>query len=153
MLSIDRRKLYGHLMPCEAGVDRRALTSPSVVYCQFFELFGAGRSTASFSSCSMLVGPLLPNSHHCGTVSLHMSCYCTIGKSSFSKANNSARSNSVSRWNFSFFILMDAYLGFSECPPLIIIINCFQRLATAFYLYAYSICSESAVHATHARRL
>ncbi|GFU36377.1 hypothetical protein TNCV_4915981 [Trichonephila clavipes] len=30
-----------------AGVDHHALTSPSVVHCQFFELFGARRSTAS----------------------------------------------------------------------------------------------------------
>ena len=36
-----RRKLYGHSPP--AGVDRRALTSTSVVNCQFFELFGACR--------------------------------------------------------------------------------------------------------------
>ncbi|GFX14892.1 hypothetical protein TNCV_1486341 [Trichonephila clavipes] len=39
-------KLYGHSPPCEAGVDRRSLTSPSVVHSQFFELFGARRSTA-----------------------------------------------------------------------------------------------------------
>ncbi|GFV11554.1 uncharacterized protein TNCV_975461 [Trichonephila clavipes] len=38
---------YGHSPLRGAGVDRRALTSPSVVHCQFFELFGARRSTAS----------------------------------------------------------------------------------------------------------
>ena len=37
-------------------------------------------STASFSSCSVLVGPLLPNSHHCITIPLYTSCYWTIGK-------------------------------------------------------------------------
>ncbi|GFT70432.1 hypothetical protein TNCV_2658631 [Trichonephila clavipes] len=47
MRSTAWRKLYGHSPPCGAGVDRHALTSPSVVYCQFFELFGARRSTAS----------------------------------------------------------------------------------------------------------
>ena len=36
-------------------------------------------SIVSFSSCSVLVGPLLPNSHHCGTVPLHTSCYWMIG--------------------------------------------------------------------------
>ncbi|GFY07487.1 uncharacterized protein TNCV_5086721 [Trichonephila clavipes] len=41
------RKLYGHSLPFGAGVDRRAQRSPSVVHCQFFELFGARRSTAS----------------------------------------------------------------------------------------------------------
>ncbi|GFS87938.1 hypothetical protein TNCV_3426881 [Trichonephila clavipes] len=41
------RKLYGHSPPCGAGVDRRALTSPFIVHCQFFELFGARRTTAS----------------------------------------------------------------------------------------------------------
>ncbi|GFX31745.1 hypothetical protein TNCV_170781 [Trichonephila clavipes] len=41
------RKLYGHSQPCVAGVDRHALTSPSVIHCQVFELFGARRSTAS----------------------------------------------------------------------------------------------------------
>ncbi|GFX63500.1 palmitoleoyl-protein carboxylesterase NOTUM [Trichonephila clavipes] len=41
------RKLYGHSPPCGAGVNRLVLTSPSVVHCQFFELFGAPWSTAS----------------------------------------------------------------------------------------------------------
>ena len=41
-------------------------------------------STASFSSCSVFLGPLLPNSHHCGTVP-----HRAIGKTSFSKAYNS----------------------------------------------------------------
>ncbi|GFU88545.1 hypothetical protein TNCV_4442221 [Trichonephila clavipes] len=40
------RKLYGHSPPCGAGVHRRVLTSPSVVHWQFFQLFGAHRSTA-----------------------------------------------------------------------------------------------------------
>ncbi|GFV31645.1 uncharacterized protein TNCV_692191 [Trichonephila clavipes] len=35
------------------------------------------------SSC-----PLLPNTHHCVPVPLHMSSYCVIGKSSFSKVDN-----------------------------------------------------------------
>ncbi|GFU75808.1 hypothetical protein TNCV_1652681 [Trichonephila clavipes] len=58
--------------------------------------FGAGvddrhalqSSTACFWSCSVLVGPLLPNSHHCGIVPLHTSSYCATGKSSFTKADN-----------------------------------------------------------------
>ncbi|GFX97985.1 hypothetical protein TNCV_4906361 [Trichonephila clavipes] len=33
--------------PCGAGADRHALTSPSVVHCQFFKLCGARLSTAS----------------------------------------------------------------------------------------------------------
>ncbi|GFV12609.1 HTH_Tnp_Tc3_2 domain-containing protein [Trichonephila clavipes] len=41
------RKLYGHSSPRGAGVDRHALTSPSIVHYQFFELFGALRSTSS----------------------------------------------------------------------------------------------------------
>ena len=45
-------------------------------------------SIANFSSCSMFVGPLLPNSNHYGTVLLHMSYYCAIGKFSFSNAGN-----------------------------------------------------------------
>ncbi|GFW43233.1 hypothetical protein TNCV_1349961 [Trichonephila clavipes] len=36
-----------HSPPCGVGIDRHALTSPSVIHCQFFELFGARRSTAS----------------------------------------------------------------------------------------------------------
>ncbi|PRD22396.1 UNVERIFIED_CONTAM: hypothetical protein NCL1_49189 [Trichonephila clavipes] len=56
------RKLYGHSPTCGAGVDRRTLTSPSVVHCHFFELFGARRFTAS-------------NSHHCGTIPLRTSSY------------------------------------------------------------------------------
>ncbi|GFS65274.1 hypothetical protein TNCV_2451161 [Trichonephila clavipes] len=75
MLLSAWRKLYGHSPPCGAGVDRRARTSPS-------------SSTDSFSSCSVFVSPLLPNSHHCGTVPLHTSSYCAMGKSSFSKADN-----------------------------------------------------------------
>ncbi|GFW49457.1 hypothetical protein TNCV_3059641 [Trichonephila clavipes] len=53
------------------------------------------RPLPGFPSCSVLVGPLLPNSHHCGTVRLHTSSYCAIGKSSFSKADNLPRSNSM----------------------------------------------------------
>ena len=47
-----------------------------------------GLSITSFSSCSMLVSPLLPNSHHFGTVPLQTSCYCVIRISSFSKTDN-----------------------------------------------------------------
>ncbi|GFY24435.1 uncharacterized protein TNCV_1014831 [Trichonephila clavipes] len=47
MLPTAWRKLYGHSPTCGAGVDRHALTSPSVTHCRFFELFGARRSTAS----------------------------------------------------------------------------------------------------------
>ncbi|GFS85004.1 uncharacterized protein TNCV_1306111 [Trichonephila clavipes] len=54
----------------------RSRPSPSVVHCQFFELFGARRSTASKLS------------HDCRTVPLHTSSYCAIEKSSFSKADN-----------------------------------------------------------------
>ncbi|GFV01581.1 hypothetical protein TNCV_2961741 [Trichonephila clavipes] len=61
----------GHSPPCEARVDRHL---PS--------------SAASSSSCSVLVGPPFLNSSHCGTVPLHTSSYCPIGKSSFSKADN-----------------------------------------------------------------
>ncbi|GFV34041.1 hypothetical protein TNCV_309471 [Trichonephila clavipes] len=38
-------KLYGHSRPYGADVDRRPLTSPSVIHCPFFELFGARWST------------------------------------------------------------------------------------------------------------
>ncbi|GFS94212.1 uncharacterized protein TNCV_3786691 [Trichonephila clavipes] len=37
----------GEAVESFSGVDRHALTSPSVVHCQFLELFGARRSTAS----------------------------------------------------------------------------------------------------------
>ncbi|GFX51411.1 hypothetical protein TNCV_3103441 [Trichonephila clavipes] len=47
LLPTTWRKLYGHSPPFGAGDDGRALTSPSVVHCQFFELFGVRRSTAS----------------------------------------------------------------------------------------------------------
>ncbi|GFU27572.1 uncharacterized protein TNCV_282931 [Trichonephila clavipes] len=51
-VAVDQRtanylKEYGHSPSCGAGVDRHALKSPSIVHCQFFELFGAHRSTAS----------------------------------------------------------------------------------------------------------
>ncbi|GFX28119.1 hypothetical protein TNCV_424461 [Trichonephila clavipes] len=39
--------MYGHSPPCGVGIDCRTLPLPSVVNCQFFELFGACRSTAS----------------------------------------------------------------------------------------------------------
>ncbi|GFW82233.1 hypothetical protein TNCV_3817141 [Trichonephila clavipes] len=68
--------LYVHSPSCGAGVDRRGLTSPSVVHCQFFELFG-DRQFTTFKLASL-----------CGTVALHTSSYCAIGKSSFSKADN-----------------------------------------------------------------
>ena len=45
-------------------------------------------STAGFLSCFVFVGPLLPNSHHWGTIPLHTSCCCTIGQSSFQQADN-----------------------------------------------------------------
>ncbi|GFV91111.1 hypothetical protein TNCV_896321 [Trichonephila clavipes] len=48
------------------------------------------RRPLRFSSCSVLVDSLLPNSHHCESVPLHTSSYCGIGKSSFSKAYNPA---------------------------------------------------------------
>ena len=67
------RKLYDHSSLCGASVHRRMLTSPSI---------------ASFSSCSVLVGPLLPNLHHCSTVLLYTSCYRAIENSSFSKDDN-----------------------------------------------------------------
>ncbi|GFU66199.1 hypothetical protein TNCV_2858721 [Trichonephila clavipes] len=44
---LNRWKLYGHSKLCRAGVNRRALTSPSVVHCQFFKLVSTRRSTAS----------------------------------------------------------------------------------------------------------
>ncbi|GFX43354.1 uncharacterized protein TNCV_4873741 [Trichonephila clavipes] len=52
-VAVDQRaanclgKVYGHSPPYGAGINRHALTSPSVVHCQFFELFGARRSPAS----------------------------------------------------------------------------------------------------------
>ncbi|GFV62020.1 uncharacterized protein TNCV_4108231 [Trichonephila clavipes] len=48
--------------PCGASVDRHALTSPSVIHSQFFELFGARRSTASklvsLWNCSAIRPPI-----------------------------------------------------------------------------------------------
>ncbi|GFV53816.1 uncharacterized protein TNCV_1592391 [Trichonephila clavipes] len=41
-----------------------------------------------FPSCSVLVGPLLLNSHHCGIVPLCTSSYCELGKFFFSKDDN-----------------------------------------------------------------
>ncbi|GFV75173.1 hypothetical protein TNCV_3190221 [Trichonephila clavipes] len=70
-----RRKLYGHSPPYGEDVDCRALMSPSIVHCQS-------------SSCSVFVGPQLPNLHRCGTVPLHTSSCCTLGQSSISKADN-----------------------------------------------------------------
>ena len=46
-------------------------------------------STVSFLSCSVIIGPLLANSHHCGTVPLHTICYCVVKQFSFSKASYS----------------------------------------------------------------
>ncbi|GFV50194.1 hypothetical protein TNCV_621071 [Trichonephila clavipes] len=40
-------KLCAHEPIADAAIDGRALTSPSVVHWQFFELFGSRRSTAS----------------------------------------------------------------------------------------------------------
>ncbi|GFU40473.1 hypothetical protein TNCV_1208341 [Trichonephila clavipes] len=40
-------ELYGHSLPCGALIDCFTLTSPSVVHCQFLELVGTLRSTAS----------------------------------------------------------------------------------------------------------
>ena len=45
-------------------------------------------STASSFSCLVFVGPLLLNSHYCGTVPLHTRFYYAIGKSTSSKADN-----------------------------------------------------------------
>ncbi|GFV42315.1 hypothetical protein TNCV_3165461 [Trichonephila clavipes] len=50
------------------------------------------RPLSVFRVVWMLVGPSLP--HHCETVPLHSSSYRAVGKSSFSKADNSPRSNS-----------------------------------------------------------
>ncbi|GFV21415.1 hypothetical protein TNCV_2371721 [Trichonephila clavipes] len=52
-VAVDQRaakcleETVGHSPPCRVGVDCHALKSPSVVHCQFFELFGARRSTVS----------------------------------------------------------------------------------------------------------
>ncbi|GFY07326.1 hypothetical protein TNCV_5085131 [Trichonephila clavipes] len=70
-LAVDQRAVDEAVRSFTADVDRHL---PS--------------STSSFSSCSVLVGPLLSNAHHCGTVPLHTSSYCAIGKFFFSKANN-----------------------------------------------------------------
>ena len=47
VLPTAQRKLYDHSTPCGAGVNCRALTSPFVIYCQFFELFAVRWSIAS----------------------------------------------------------------------------------------------------------
>ena len=70
LLSTALRKLYDFSPPCGAGVDRHALTSPSVVHCQFFELFRSRRSTASKLASR-------------GAIPLHKSCYYAIGKFTF----------------------------------------------------------------------
>ncbi|GFW20220.1 hypothetical protein TNCV_1855441 [Trichonephila clavipes] len=65
MLPTAWRKLYGHSPPCGAGVDRRALTSSSVIHRQFCEFFGFRRSTASklasLWNCSAAHELLLPD--------------------------------------------------------------------------------------------
>ncbi|GFV41154.1 hypothetical protein TNCV_2667451 [Trichonephila clavipes] len=53
-----------------------------------FTAIGLQMSIVAFRR-SLLIGPLLPNSHLCGSVPLPQSSYCAIGKSSFSKADNS----------------------------------------------------------------
>lgn len=55
------------------------LTSPFVDHSQIYELFDS-------------IGPLLSNSHHTAAVMFHTSCYCTIRKPSFTKADNSTTS-------------------------------------------------------------
>ncbi|GFT26465.1 hypothetical protein TNCV_3603291 [Trichonephila clavipes] len=62
-----------------------------------------------FPSCSELVGPLLPNSHHYGTVPLHTSSYCAIVKSSSSKVDNP--------YPFNFQV------KYNPCPNLILILH------------------------------
>ncbi|GFW37684.1 hypothetical protein TNCV_415701 [Trichonephila clavipes] len=69
------RKLYRNSPACGPGVYYRSLMSPSVIYSPFLEL-----------SCAR---PLLQNSHHCGTVSLHTSYYSATEKSPFTKADDS----------------------------------------------------------------
>ncbi|GFV90792.1 hypothetical protein TNCV_2323611 [Trichonephila clavipes] len=71
----DSHKLYGHSSPWGAGVDRHTLTSPSVVYCQYFQLI-------------VLVAPLLSNSHHCGTVPLLTNVFLRDRKILLPKADN-----------------------------------------------------------------
>ena len=41
------RKLSDNPLPYVEGIDRRALMSPSIVHCQFFELFGGRQLIAS----------------------------------------------------------------------------------------------------------
>ena len=67
VLATAWRKLYSHSPPCGACKGSRALTSPSVVHCQFFVFFGAHRSTASKVAALW-------------TVPLHTSCCCAIKK-------------------------------------------------------------------------
>ncbi|GFX56112.1 hypothetical protein TNCV_3061981 [Trichonephila clavipes] len=98
----------------EAGVDRRSLISPSVVHSQIL-------------SCSVLVCPQLPNSNHCGTVPLHTSSYCVIGKSSFSKADNPLRSKEKFRRNLQNFecnptSVHDLYHTDAKCHCVIILV-------------------------------
>ncbi|GFV25418.1 transposable element Tc3 transposase [Trichonephila clavipes] len=92
-VAVDQPAANCHSPPCGAGVDRRALTSPSVVHFQFFELFGARRSIAS----------ILASLWNCSAA--HTSFYCAIEKSSFSKADNPPRSNSdrkvLPKWSAS----------------------------------------------------
>ena len=56
--------------------------------------------TPRFPSCSDLACPVLLNWHHCATVKQEMSCYFEIGKSSFTKADDFLRLNSVNCSNF-----------------------------------------------------
>ena len=90
VLPTASRKFYSNSSSCGAGVDRRALTYLS-------------SSTASFSMLSVLNGPLLPNWHCCGTVVMPLSCYCMIGKSFFSEADNTSPLKLLCFRNFCFF--------------------------------------------------
>ncbi|GFW49006.1 hypothetical protein TNCV_3902041 [Trichonephila clavipes] len=72
---------------------KEAVRSITAIRSKFRSLSTDGtlrRTPACVSSCFMIVDPLLPNSHPCGTVPLHTSSYCMIDKYSLSKADNPA---------------------------------------------------------------
>ena len=62
---------------------KRSKCRPLRIVLTFLQL-----SSASFSSCSMLIRPPLPNLIHCAFVPLRTLYYCSTGKSSFSTADN-----------------------------------------------------------------
>ena len=105
-----------------------------------------------FNTCSRIFE--LSVSHlflyHCATVTLHISCYCMIGESSFTKADDSTPFKICKKFKiFSLSSVRHSYVS-SHVYPKVINVAYFRHTIAILYLYGFSIIPEGAAQPMHA---